>query len=120
MTTVTRRYRFQAVHSLYIGIYRELKHGHDFYLEITVDLLNSSLRDLVADLDGFVNDSVLPDVHGRELNRFLEPATGENLTEWIHNRLLTCEKLRHQIKAVAIQETRKNRFISSQSEVRFV
>jgi hypothetical protein len=71
----------------------------------------------VAAVDRLVELRILPRLQARELRGEFEPATGEVLVEWIHAHLRDLGPCLH---AVAIQETRKNRFISQDSEARFV
>lgn len=109
--TTTRRYPFQAVHALSVGLHRERKHGHDYAVEV-------SFTDVaIARVDQLVFERVIGHLHAKELKGEVDPATGEVLVEWIHQQLL---ELGSNLKAVALQETRKNRFISSLSEARFV
>ena len=113
LSAVTRSYWFKSVHALHVGLHRERTHGHEYGLEV-------SFRGCpAADVDAEVAVSVMPSLHGRELGGELNPATGEVLVEWIHRRLLAGPLAAH-ILAVCLQETRKNRFVSSLSEARFV
>ena len=109
--TTTRRYSFQSVHALHVGVHRERRHGHQYFLEVSFSGCEVSQVD--SEIGG-----ILSRLHGFELTGELEPATGEHLVEWIHSRL--SPGLGSHLKAVALQETRKNRFISSASEARFV
>ncbi len=110
VTTFTRRYVFQSVHRL--PAVHEAKHGHHFYLELTY-------RDVDPELaDRSYREFVEPELHGREI-RVVTPPTGEKIVEWIHERLLS-SPLGPHLLAVALQETEKNRYLSSRSEVRFV
>lgn len=108
--TWTRRYSFQSVHSLDVGVMRERKHGHRYHLEITF-----GSRDINR-IDKIVESAVLQRLHGREVLE-IHPSTGENIVEWI-DKTLRAEGA--DILAVALQETRKNRFVSSLSEARYV
>ncbi len=102
--TWTRRYAFQAVHKLdSIG---ERMHGHEYFLEVT-------FTGSVDEADRAVAP-VLKRLHGRELS-FIEPATGERIVDWIHEQIAL-----PSLKAVALQETRKNRFISTKSGLKYV
>ena len=113
LTTVTRRFYFQAVHSLTKGSHCENTHGHGYFLEITA-------RDIAPiELDKAYRDRIEPHVHARRLLKELEPSTGEHLVDWIHDRLNETH-LKKNILAVALQETYKNRFVSAQTERRFV
>lgn len=114
VVTLTRRYAFQAVHSLIeAGPYSERRHGHSYHLEV-------SFQDCsVAVADDEVKTRVLDELHGRDLAARITPATGETLVEWIHAALKK-GALKPHLKAVALQETRKNRFVSGESEHAFV
>ena len=106
----TRRYSFQSVHALHLGLHKERRHGHQYFLEVSFSNCPTEPVDTQV-------GRVLARLHGHELKGELEPATCEHLVEWIHARLL---ELRLSLRAVALQETRKNRFVSSASEARFV
>ena len=115
--TWTRRYSFQSVHSLNSGVLRERVHGHQYLLEVTF-AGDAEQGSPVNEADEIVQREILSPLHGRELS-FLEPATGEHIVDWIHEQLLKTP-LSPRLKAVALQETRKNRFISARSELRYV
>jgi len=113
VSTTTRRYSFKSVHALHVGLHRERKHGHEYDLEVTFAGADTRA------VDEQVEALILARVHGHELTGELEPATGEVLVDWIHAELLR-SPLSVCVLAVALQETRKNRFVSSKSEARFV
>lgn len=102
--TWTRRYAFQSVHKLDF----ERTHGHQYFLEVTFTGAVDSADAEVA--------RVLDRLHGKDLG-FLEPASGEHIVDWIHGEL---KPLGPRLKAVALQETRKNRFVSALSEAKYV
>lgn len=104
----TRRYPFQAVHKLDVPQARERTHGHEYFLEVSFSGSVDAIDRAVA--------PVLERLHGKDL-RFLAPASGEHIADWIHEQLSV---LGPKLKAVALQETRKNRFISARSELRYV
>ncbi|MGE0526875.1 MAG: 6-carboxytetrahydropterin synthase [Bdellovibrionales bacterium] len=118
LTTWTRRFHFQCVHTLQTGAHSERLHGHWYELEVSSRADGPVTR---AHADMIVASQILNHVHGQDLSAVLAPsvATGETLVEWIHARLQATE-LGTQVLAVALQETRKNRFISAASEARFV
>lgn len=107
--THTRRYVFQSVHRL--NALNEGKHGHHFYLELSFKTGNIELADQCF------KDYVATKLHAKEIP--IAPASGENIAEWIHNELLR-SPLGPDLVAVALQETDKNRYLSSRSEARFV
>lgn len=104
----TRRYVFQAVHKLDVPQAPERTHGHEFFLEVSFS------GDV--DLTDAVVAPVLERLHGQDLG-FIDPPSGENIARWIHDQLSAMEP---RLKAVALQETKKNRFISGASELRYV
>lgn len=109
-TTYTRRYVFQSLHHLpSLG---EGKHGHHMHLELSFSKVRAEVVDQIYATE------LAPELHGREIS-VVSPATGENIVEWIHERLLETSLGPH-LHAVAIQETDKNRYISTRSEARFV
>lgn len=119
--TWTRRYSFQSVHLLESGALRERRHGHRYFLEVTF-----SGREVNA-VDEVVEREVLRKLHGHEVLE-IHPSTGENIVEWIDSVLRDAlegagggtSSGAGKILAVALQETRKNRFISSRSELAYV
>ena len=104
----TRRYAFQAVHKLDVPHAPERTHGHEFFLEVSFTGDVDQADTLIA--------PVLKRLHGQDLG-FIRPPSGENIVDWIHNQLSV---LGPRLKAVALQETKKNRFISGASELRYV
>lgn len=111
LTTTTRRYSFQALHQL--NALGEGKHGHDFHLEICFAGTTIECADKVF------NEVLKPRLQGRDLGEFLDVPTGEMLVQWIHKELLR-SPLGPFVLGVALQETPKNRFISSMTGARFV
>jgi 6-pyruvoyl-tetrahydropterin synthase len=108
LMATTRRYSFRAVHSLDSGIHREKFHGHQYFVEISFE------RCLPADVDRVVEKKILRVLEGHDLARLISPATGEMTVEWIQ-RELDASPLGAKILGVALQETRKNRFVSART-----
>jgi 6-pyruvoyl-tetrahydropterin synthase len=108
----TRRYSFQSVHSLKAGAHVESLHGHQYFLEVSFDG-----RDIDA-VDAVVEREVLKPLHAREVED-IRPSTGECIVDWIDNRLRQ-SNIGARIIAVALQETRKNRFVSAHTESKYV
>ena len=108
----TRRYTFQSVHNLNLGLVEERRHGHQYFLEVTF----SGRR--IDEMDKIVNEKILSRLHARELHD-LSPSTGEHIVDWIHEQLLQTSAA-SCLKAVALQETRKNRFVSALSDSDYV
>lgn len=106
-----RRYPFQAVHSLKHHL--ERRHGHQYSLEI--GFLPQASWKLA---DQCVQATILDRLHAREID-VVEQATGENIVNWIHAQLQQT-KLGPHLLSVALQETRKNRFVSAQTDIQYV
>lgn len=104
----TRRYAFQAVHKLDVPQAPERTHGHEFFLEVSFSGDIDETDTVVA--------PILKRLHGQDLG-FIDPPSGENIAGWIHGQLAV---MGPRLKAVALQETLKNRFISGASELRYV
>ena len=111
LVTTTRRYMFQSTHKL--GSLQEGKHGHHFYLEVIFQGAPVALADQCY------HEKIEARVHGKDLSEVADPPTGEMLAQWIHKQLLVSPLGKHLL-GVAVQETPKNRYISSMTELRFV
>jgi 6-pyruvoyl-tetrahydropterin synthase len=108
----TRRYSFQSVHALHAGALVERAHGHQYFLEVSFEG-----RDIDA-VDAVVEPLVANHLHARELLE-IQPSTGEAIVEWIDHRLRETS-IAPRLRAVALQETRKNRFVSAKTESKYV
>lgn len=109
--TSTRRFTLQCTHRLPdLG---EGLHGHHFYVEVTVRGADHIL------LDQVFTSSVYSRLHGRDLSETLEKPTGEYLVQWIHETLLR-SPLGATVLGVSVEETKKNRFTSSMTALRYV
>src|SRR6478735_6486595 len=108
LSATTRRYSFRGVHSLDSGVHREKYHGHQYFVEVSFE------KCLIADVDRVVAEKILNILDGHDLTKTVHPATGEVLVEWIQTQL-DATPLRAKILGVAVQETRKNRFVSARS-----
>ncbi len=106
-----RRYHFQSVHSLRTHL--EKRHGHSYALEVS---FSEGLDWKQVDI--CVHNHILSVLHAREIT-MIEPATGENIVNWIHTELLKTE-LGPCLVGVALQETHKNRFISEATDLKYV
>jgi hypothetical protein len=104
---------FRTVHALVSGVHREEYHGHNCALEITFHKCE------VAEVDREVQREVLSRLDAHDLGQVIQPPTGEVLVEWIHQQLEQ-SALKNKIIAVAVQETRKNRFVSARSDPRLI
>lgn len=113
LMATTRRYMFRSVHFLDAGDHREKIHGHQFSLEVSFEHAE------IAEVDRVVNEKVVAALDAHDITRVLSPATGENIVEWIHAQL-SDSPLAKNILGVAIQETRKNRFVSARSVVQII
>ena len=108
----TKRYSFRGVHSLDAGLHREKYHGHFYAFEVSFQ--NAKL----SEIDQAVSETVLDVLDGHDLTKIASPATGEVLVEWIHGAL--APRLKSKLLGVALQETRKNRFVSAGSVVQLI
>ncbi|HMN69878.1 MAG TPA: 6-carboxytetrahydropterin synthase [Bdellovibrionales bacterium] len=106
--TWTRRYPFQSVHSLTVGPQRELRHGHQYYLEVSFEG-----RDIDA-VDQVVSREILDGIDRQELDLSPSP-TCEVLVNFIAERL-RASTIGKRVRGVALQETAKNRFVAPGSE----
>lgn len=101
----TRRFSFRAVHHLNVGAHIEAVHGHQYFVEL------SSTPEALAQVCDLFESKILPRLEGHDICQVVSPATGELIVEWIDNEF---KKLgvSSSILGIAIQETRKNRFVS--------
>jgi 6-pyruvoyl-tetrahydropterin synthase len=113
LIATTRRFSFRGVHSLLSGTHKEKVHGHEYFLEIS---FHSCPR---RHIEREVQTRILSQLDGRDLTSSVTPATGEVLVEWI-DRQLRESPVGPCVVGVALQETRKNRFVSALSDVRVV
>lgn len=107
----TRRYPFQSVHALHAGAVVERAHGHQYFLEVSFE---------GRDIDGAdsIIEKLVSHLHATEITE-VNPSTGEMIVEWIDAQLRS-GPLSPRLRAVALQETRKNRFVSSRTEAKYV
>ncbi len=108
LVALTQQFRFRAVHSLHIGEHKESLHGHDYYLEVTA---RPELREQIYRA---VADVLLPQLDRTDLAKRFSASTGEVLVEWIHSQFDELG-LGSSVLGVALQETRKNRFVSART-----
>lgn len=108
----TRRYSFQSVHALHAGALVESAHGHQYFLEVSFEG-----RDIDA-VDAVVEPLVADHLHAREISE-IKPSTGEAIVEWVDRRLRE-SSIAPRLRSVALQETRKNRFVSADTESKYV
>ena len=113
LVATTRRFSFRSVHSLNIGAHREKFHGHQYFLEV------STYACPHEEVAAVVLSKILPRLDGHDLTPLMPVATGEAIVEWIHSALID-EGLGTKVLGVALQETRKNRFVSSRSNVHLI
>lgn len=113
VTLTHRRYSFRSVHSLTTGERKEQRHGHQYYLEVGFNNCP------VQQIDQVVETQILNLLDRREINRVLPVSTGEVLVEWVHQRLLD-SPIGNCVAVVAVQETRKNRFVSAKTDARWL
>lgn len=109
----TQRFRLRGVHYLYDESYMEPRHGHEYFLEVSVDA--EVPRD---QLEMCVDERVLQPWDRQDWNtKGLAQASGELLVERFDEILR--ESLGESLVAVVLRETRKNRFVSSQSDLAY-
>ncbi len=108
LIATTTRFSFRGTHSLITGARKEKRHGHQYYLEVTTAPRDQALA------QNEVEVKILPELDRHDLTKLVTHSTGEWLVEWIYDRLQTTP-LQGKILALALQETRKNRFVSGRS-----
>lgn len=113
LIATTRRFSFRGVHSLNTGTHREKLHGHQYFLEVSFH--GCAAKDMEAEVEA----RILRPLDAHDITRLVAPATGEVLVEWIDEQL-RASGLGPNLVGVALQETKKNRFVSSRSDVRLV
>lgn len=112
MTVITRRFRLRGVHFLYDHKHNEPKHGHEYELHVSVktDILKSVLEEVVR-------AEILEKWDKKDfMTKGISQASGELLVEEFDKALRTSE-LKNSLVAVVLKETRKNRFVSSKSQL---
>jgi len=112
MTVITRRFRLRGVHFLYDLKHDEPKHGHEYELQVSIktDIPRSALEEIVK-------TEILEKWDKKDfMTKGISQASGEILVEEFDKALRTSE-LRNSLVAVVLKETRKNRFISSESQL---
>ena len=113
LMATTRRFSFRGTHSINDGVYRERRHGHQFFLEISFHGCS------LIEVEHEITARILKPLDGHDLNQVVEPATGEMVVEWIQSQI-DGSNLRGKILGVILQETAKNRFVSAHTDVRLV
>jgi 6-pyruvoyltetrahydropterin/6-carboxytetrahydropterin synthase len=124
--TLTRRYLLRAMHNLnnpelndadnerlYGMCYRT--HGHDYQIMVTVEAPIDPSTGIVFSrdvIDSRVNEKIIKKLEGQMLNDLYPNTSGEALS-FILFELLKNEFAPAKLKAVTIQETRKNWFSSA-------
>ena len=112
MMVRTRRFRLRGVHFLYDPKYNEPKHGHEYELHISVKAETPT-----ALLEEIVKNEILKKWDKADfMKNGLAQASGELLVEEFDRALRTSE-LKHSLVGVVLKETRKNRFISANSDL---
>jgi 6-pyruvoyltetrahydropterin/6-carboxytetrahydropterin synthase len=127
-TTLTRRYRFSAVHVLARGDWPEERnretygkcanragHGHNYGIEVTLGgevETESGMLVAVEEVDRAVQARVLGRLHQRHLNRDLpefekEVPTAENIARFVWRALVDAVP-RGALRRVRVSETAKN------------
>lgn len=78
-------------------------HGHYCHVEISL------ARPFKSPIDEQIARMVIEPLDGKILNGLLKHPTGEEIISWVYQQLKELEWA-NQVVAVALQETRKNRF----------
>lgn len=108
----TRRFRLRGVHFLYDPQYSEPKHGHEYRLEVTVD---AKIPDEIV--RATVDRLILKGWDQKDWSKSgLLQASGELLVEKFDS-ILRSSEIGAYLVSVELQETFKNRFISSSSKI---
>lgn len=121
--TLTRRYVVRAIHNLnnpslsdeqnerlYGMCFRT--HGHDYHIMVTVESPIDPASGLLVsrdEIDSIVQEKIVRKFDGQMLNDLYPNTSGEALS-YILFELLKNEFKKVKLKAVTIQETRKNWF----------
>lgn len=113
LVATTQRFSFRAVHSLHTGSRLEPRHGHQFFVEISYPSAAG------AEVESVFKKQLGTRLDGQDLRLLVPVVSGEMLVEWIHEQLIQALSP-EKILAVAIQETRKNRFLSARSDARWI
>lgn len=112
MTVLTQRFRLRGVHFLYDPVYNEPKHGHEY--ELLISVKSSVGREL---LQTTVKKEILEKWDKTDfMNKKLAQASGELLVEEF-DRILRHTALQGSLVGVVLKETRKNRFVSRNSQL---
>lgn len=111
---LTRRYHVRAAHQLGPEAHHchEL-HGHNYAIEVCVEGAIHSISGMVISRDSIDEiwyRRVHAHLHAHNLNQVVEKTAGESLAATIFMWLQ--EELGNSLLSVAIQETKKNRFIA--------
>ena len=116
ITVLTRQYQFRALHHLGREAHHcHTVHGHNYFLQVSVQGIphpQSGLLFRREDLDHLVHTLIIDPWDRQNLNDVTASKTsGEALASEIFTRLHVA--LGAQLVKVAVQETRKNRFVAT-------
>jgi hypothetical protein len=110
MTVLTKSFRLRGVHFLYDPNHNEPKHGHEYFLEVSVRAEVGRDR-----LQAVVEKEIVNVWDKQDWTKMdLQQASGELLVEEFDRRLRDSQIAKDLI-AVALKETKKNRFVSARS-----
>jgi 6-pyruvoyltetrahydropterin/6-carboxytetrahydropterin synthase len=123
---LTLRIEFSALHELKNNSFTEIEnknvfgkcynlHGHNYFLEVTVEGEINSSSGLCCDREHFrkiLKKEIVDKYNGQKLNQFFETTTGEALAKEFHN-ILKQTLLPLKLFSVRLQETPKNFFYFS-------
>ncbi len=102
---------FRACHQLTAGSHIEAVHGHHYRIEVTTQ---SGLNDPEF-IYQWTRENVVAVLDRRNLAHQFKTSTGECLVEWIDTKLRQ-SPFGESVVGVFLQETLKNRFVSSRTE----
>ncbi len=114
---LTRRYSLPALHKL-SGHCEEL-HGHEYSVEVTYSGAIDEVSGLCLKreiLDDLVQEKILSAFYGKNLNELLPSTAGEFLAREFLRRLRGDSRGKN-IQGLALQETKKNRFIAKAADL---
>lgn len=107
MTVFTKRFTARVQHHL--TALKEGRHGHSCGIEVSLTRPFEP-----GDCDR-IEELVIALLDGKDLNPLFKTPSGENIVEWIFSeihRVYTSD-----LVGVALQETSKNRFLSSRNRI---
>ena len=110
----TERFRVRGVHFLFDPYFMEPRHGHEYFLEVSVK--SECPRENVQNV---VEREIVKKWDAKDWNTMgLAQATGELLVERF-DEVLRGSEIGKDLVGLVLRETRKNRFVSEKSMTGF-